>query len=581
MKANRIFIALLLALPALFLQSCLKDQEDVFDSPYSKRVSDFLQQAQDTLVKAPYGWALDYYPESNQQYGGVAYTIRFTRDNAIVRYENNPDDGEVKSRYSMKDDSGPVLSFDTYNDFLHVYATPKDGEYRGKEGDFEFVIDSIGSDRIKLKGKKSENTMYLRKLTADAAEYMEKVTEVSADFIFSEMKVTVGGKPYSIVITDLDNRQLALYDGNTLVGTSAYAFTDHGIRLYLPVTVNGVRIQDFTYDSATAKLSAGGVETTESFVDVNAIARLIGSVSVSNGAKTVTKTVPHLDKLLLACDASWVHLSKDGNTLTIAVDANPMATKARGSKIKVSNGTDEAQVQVLQYDLPALLGSYKLTMTAYDPDAEAFRQTTRNAKIRYTGSGKNRKYFLNVESGYGADYIFPLTYVQSANAFLMQSGQKVITLHGQSKTYYIGNAFNINKSQGTGVGTNAYNLISFEISDNGDIRASLCGPLFVISGGQLQYTGLTTQIIVLYAFTGEPFSEDNLAGWWDKWQNAVIEKTSTSSPAKPAPLFDDDAAGSGHDTALPQYKANRVARFDMDWSALLPSWNVKQVKPNK
>lgn len=581
MKANRIFIALLLALPALFLQSCLKDQEDVFDSPYSKRVSDFLQQAQDTLVKAPYGWALDYYPESNQSYGGVAYTIRFTRDNAIVRYENNPDDGEVKSRYSMKDDSGPVLSFDTYNDFLHVYATPKDGEYRGKEGDFEFVIDSIGSDRIKLKGKKSENTMYLRKLTADAAEYMEKVTEVSADFIFSEMKVTVGGKPYSIVITDLDNRQLALYDGNTLVGTSAYAFTDHGIRLYLPVTVNGVRLYDFTYDSATAKLSAGGVETTESFVDVNAIARLIGSVSVSNGAKTVTKTVPHLDKLQLACDASWVHLSKDGNTLTIAVDANPMATKARGSKIKVSNGTDEAQVQVLQYDLPALLGSYKLTMTAYDPDAEAFRQTTRNAKIRYTGSGKNRKYFLNVESGYGADYIFPLTYVQSANAFLMQSGQKVITLHGQSKTYYIGNAFNINKSQGTGVGTNAYNLISFEISDNGDIRASLCGPLFVISGGQLQYTGLTTQIIVLYAFTGEPFSEDNLAGWWDKWQNAVIEKTSTSSPAKPAPLFDDDAAGSGHDTALPQYKANRSARLGMDWSALLPSWNVKQVKPNK
>lgn len=581
MKANRIFIALLLALPALFLQSCLKDQEDVFDSPYSKRVSDFLQQAQDTLVKAPYGWALDYYPESNQSYGGVAYTIRFTRDNAIVRYENNPDDGEVKSRYSMKDDSGPVLSFDTYNDFLHVYATPKDGEYRGKEGDFEFVIDSIGSDRIKLKGKKSENTMYLRKLTADAAEYMEKVTEVSADFIFSEMKVTVGGKPYSIVITDLDNRQLALYDGNTLVGTSAYAFTDHGIRLYLPVTVNGVRLYDFTYDSATAKLSAGGVETTESFVDVNAIARLIGSVSVSNGAKTVTKTVPHLDKLQLACDASWVHLSKDGNTLTIAVEANPVATKARGSKIKVSNGTDEAQVQVLQYDLPALLGSYKLTMTAYDPDAEAFRQTTRNAKIRYTGSGKNRKYFLNVESGYGADYIFPLTYVQSANAFLMQSGQKVITLHGQSKTYYIGNAFNINKSQGTGVGTNAYNLISFEISDNGDIRASLCGPLFVISGGQLQYTGLTTQIIVLYAFTGEPFSEDNLAGWWDKWQNAVIEKTSTASPAKPAPLFDDDAAGSGHDTALPQYKANRVARFDMDWRSILPAWNVKQVKPNK
>lgn len=355
MKASKIFIALLIALPAIGLQSCLKDQEDVFDKSYSERMAEFLQQAQDTLVKAPYGWALDYYPESNQSYGGVAYTIRFTRDNAIVRYENNPDDGEVKSLYSMKDDSGPVLSFDTYNTFLHVYATPKDGEYRGKEGDFEFIIDSIGSDCVKLHGKKSENTMYLRKLTADAAEYMEKVTDLSADFIFSGMEVTIGGKPYRLVITDPDNRQLALYDGNTLVGTSAYAFTDHGIRLYLPVTVNGVRLYDFTYDSATAKLSAGGVETTKSFVDVNAIAKLIGSVSVSNGAKTVTKTVPHLDKLEVTCEASWVHLSKSGNTLTITVDANPMATKARGSKIKVSNGTDEAQVQVLQYDLPALL----------------------------------------------------------------------------------------------------------------------------------------------------------------------------------------------------------------------------------
>ena len=120
MKASKIFIALLLALPAIGLQSCLKDQEDVFDKSYSERMAEFLQQAQDTLVKAPYGWALDYYPESNQSYGGVAYTIRFTRDNAIVRYENNPDDGEVKSLYSMKDDSGPVLSFDTYNTFLHV-----------------------------------------------------------------------------------------------------------------------------------------------------------------------------------------------------------------------------------------------------------------------------------------------------------------------------------------------------------------------------------------------------------------------------------------------------------------------------
>ncbi len=150
MKATKLFIYLLLALPALFLQSCQTEEDNVFDKPYSERMGEFLQKAQDTLTASQNGWVLDYYPQRNQAYGGVAYTIKFTRDNAIVRYENNPDDGEVKSLYKMKEDDGPVLSFDTYNTFLHIYATPKNGEYRGKEGDFEFVIDSIGADRIKI-----------------------------------------------------------------------------------------------------------------------------------------------------------------------------------------------------------------------------------------------------------------------------------------------------------------------------------------------------------------------------------------------------------------------------------------------
>ncbi len=94
------------------------------------------------------------------------------------------------------------------------------------------------------------------------------------------------------------------------------------------------------------------------------------------------------------------------------------------------------------------------------------------------------------------------------------------------------------KKSGTGTGTGAYNLISFTIADNGDISASLCGPLFSISNGQVQYTGLTTEKIILWAYTGEPFTSENLAGWWDKWTNPVLTKrASTSSSAKPSILL--------------------------------------------
>ena len=580
MKANKLFIYLLLALPALFLQSCQTEEENVFDKSYAERMDDFLQKAQETLVASQYGWALDYYPKSNQSYGGVAYTIKFTRDNAIVRYENKPDDGEVKSLYKMKEDDGPVLSFDTYNTFLHTYATPKSGEYRGKEGDFEFVIDSIGADRIKIHGKRSLNTMYLRKLSGESSEYMEKVTDLTNLFVFSDVALNIGGKPYTLVITDKNNRQLAIYDGDKIIAESAYAFTDKGIRLYEPITLNGVQLYDLTLDKATAKFTGTGVESTASNVDVNLIANMIGAINASNGEKTITKTIPYLSKLNISCDASWVQLSKEGNKLIIKVEANPVATNARGAKLKISNGTAEAQVQILQFDLSALMGTYELTMTSYVSEKKGFFENTRTARLRYAGSGANRKFYLNVHSDYGSDYVFPLTYVASANAFLMQSGQKVLTVQGRNVTYNIGNAFNIDEKSGTGTGTGAYNLISFTVADNGDISASLCGPLFSIINGQAQYTGLTTERILLWAYTGEPFTSENLAGWWDRWINPVITKKATASPAKPS-ILPEESFDNTESVLMPQYLPNRIARFDVDWNSFLTTSAASQVKLNK
>ena len=123
--------------------------------------------------------------------------------------------------YKMKEDVDRFLSFDTYNTFLHILCYSKRiGEYLGKEGDFEFVIDSIGADRIKIHGKRSLNTMYLNKLSGEASEYIEKVTELTNLFVFSDVALNIGGKPYTLVVTDKNNRQLAIYDGDKVVAES-------------------------------------------------------------------------------------------------------------------------------------------------------------------------------------------------------------------------------------------------------------------------------------------------------------------------------------------------------------------------
>ena len=584
MKATKLFIYLLLALPAFFLQSCQTEEDNVFDKPYSERMGEFLQKAQDTLTASQYGWVLDYYPQSNQVYGGVAYTIKFTHDDAIVRYEKNPDDGEVKSLYKMKEDDGPVLSFDTYNAFLHKYATPKKGEYRGMEGDFEFVIDEIKADYIKVHGKRSLNTMYLRKLSEPATDYIEQVTDLTNLFVFSDFNLNIGGKAYTLVITDRDNRQLTIYDGNTPIAESAYTFTDRGIRLYEPITINGAVVYDLAFDKETAKLSGNGVQTTSSKIDVNVIANLIGTVDVSNGAKKIKKTIPYLSWLNVSCDASWVHLTKEGNTLTVDVDANAIATKARGAKIKISNGIDEASAAVMQYDLSALMGYYELKMTSYvagDNNKDVLKVNTRQARLRYEGSGANRKFYLNVSSPYGDDFVFPLTYVASAKAFLMQSCQNVITLRNSRATYYIANSFNIDANRGTGTDTDFYNLITFSVNENGDISASLCGPLFVKVNGQLRYVNLTTERFILNAYSSEPFSDDNIVAMLDMWINPVITKrSSSSSSAKPA-ILPEETSDNTLSLQMPQYLPNRIPSFEVDFSSRLTTSVAKQVKLNK
>ena len=535
MKIKHIFLYLLLAMPSFLLQSCLKDQEDTFDKPSSERMEEYLQAAQDTLVNAPYGWALDYYPESNQSYGGYAYTIQFTKDHATVRYENKPDDGTETSLYKMKQDDGPVLSFDSYNTFLHTYATPSDGQYRGKEGDFEFVIDSVGSDLVKVHGKKSLNTMYLHKLTEPAANYMAKVVDKGDSFILSEADCEVNGTPYELVFTDLTNRQVSIYANGHYLTSTAYNFTDKGIRLYQAYTVNGVKVQDINYDDEKLTMSADNITSDKLWVSPEVLAELVGNIGTGKNAKTITKTLPHLDQVKVSCDASWVHVSQSGNKLTIKIDANPDESKVRKTYVTFTNGNYSSSISVTQIELSAILGTYELTMSAYSSDKGDFTNVKTPVTLAYeTDENGEQQLYLTISND-GMTYKFPAIYMQSAQAILLQSGQLLTTY----KNYYIGDVFLYANNQGwTEASDHFFDLLTFDADENGNVITTLNGPLFYTEDGQsLEYTGYAVSSIYLEAFSGYPFTSNNILGWVDKFSkpnkktNMTMVKTS-SSPAK-------------------------------------------------
>ena len=230
---------------ATIFASCLKDQDDYFDRSASERMQDVMTLVKQTLRSSPYGWEFDYYPGGNLAYGGVVYTVRFDSLTATVGCSLLPDSTET-TYYRITNDNGPVLTFDTYNRLMHYFSTPSSSEYEAKGGEFEFVVTEVTDDLITLYGKKTRNTMYLRRLTAPADDYATQTVAVF-DNIPQGFSGTLGTSQVEGFIS-LVNKRLTLVAGSDSV-SMPFAFNRQGLRLYQPVSIGGLSVQSLCYDA--------------------------------------------------------------------------------------------------------------------------------------------------------------------------------------------------------------------------------------------------------------------------------------------------------------------------------------------
>ncbi len=256
MKSNRTLFCILTFFVAGLLQSCLKDQEDIFDTPSALRMQEVLDNAKKTLTGSEEGWVFDYYPDRYQSYGGYVYTLKFDDRQVSVGFEWAPGMFE-SSLYKLTNDNGPVLSFDSYNTMMHYFATPSFDLYESFDGDFEFIIMDVTDDQIKLRGKRTGNTMYLHRLTRPAADYIDAVVDLGDNMIFSSGTGTWGGSEISCEL-DMDYRHIYLtyVNGGELLQTEAsFILTENGIRFYDPVELDGATLAEMNLDVNTSTLT--------------------------------------------------------------------------------------------------------------------------------------------------------------------------------------------------------------------------------------------------------------------------------------------------------------------------------------
>lgn len=267
---NKAYLFLLMVLTALMMQSCLKDQEDAFDRASSLRLQDALEQTQKVLTTQGL-WAFDFYPRGEYYYGGYPMVLKFEKDKVTawrLKEEEEMLSGSKEiilsdvSEYKMKDDYGPVLSFDTYNDVIHYFSTPRNNSawYQAMQGDFEFIIDSIGTDKIKVHGKKSQNTMYLRAFQGAPEQYLAKAASNKDEFIYSGATISDNGQSVPVGF-DLDYRQIVLNKGTEKEEEVAFCFTDDGLRLCKPIIINGQPTDElaFNVEQQTLTTKTGGI----------------------------------------------------------------------------------------------------------------------------------------------------------------------------------------------------------------------------------------------------------------------------------------------------------------------------------
>lgn len=236
------------ALLAFTLQSCSNKEEEIFEESPSARLQALMDKTQATLVSSENGWVMDYFPDRDLSYGGFLYILKFNKQSVEAYCELSDDLSEsIESLYKLSNDDGAVLSFDSYNEFLHFFATPSSGRYEAYDGDFEFKIMKVEDDLITLKGKRSGNAIYLHRLKEEPVQYLEKCVETSENIFAPKASGTYGGTAIDAFV-DPDVRYITIYLNGGEYG-QYFLPTPTGVRFVEPLEINGATISELSYNN--------------------------------------------------------------------------------------------------------------------------------------------------------------------------------------------------------------------------------------------------------------------------------------------------------------------------------------------
>ena len=261
----------MVAVLALAQTSCSSDDR-VFDDSSANRMENAINEYKELLVSAENGWCLEMFPGEKHEYLGASIYLKFDKDGKVTAtsdYHPVKDGYNVgdlfESRYELIKQQGPLLSFITYNPFVHIWSEPSNSDVDGYESDYEFVVTKASATEFELKGRKRGVTLHMYALDKDT-DWKKSITELSdmrkkcaalkTIALFSGSNKLGSGK-----ITETDFK----VSGENGVYKSSFLITKTGIKLYAPINIDGKSVSEFTYNAEAKELNAVGSDVKLAF----------------------------------------------------------------------------------------------------------------------------------------------------------------------------------------------------------------------------------------------------------------------------------------------------------------------------
>lgn len=299
-KFLNISLLAIVALTSLTLGSCKNEVDEIFDEDAVARLEKAKADYIDILTSNGGKWQMEYYANSNEP--GYVYLMTFRTDGSVTISGKNqwighvegeslniPTYGSQTSLWEVITDNGPVLTFNTFNKYFHVFADPEDIPSMsdedtdetgyGHEGDYEFDLMSYANDTLHITGKKYGIDMIMTRVDASVDDhvYMDEVVAMADSFFNAKIPQVYINLPSGVrwIVKNGATSILKMFrEGEDEISTAEthnVIITHDGLSFMNPLTLDGYTIQNFIRQADGSLLCRDDNTTTITADDLNRV----------------------------------------------------------------------------------------------------------------------------------------------------------------------------------------------------------------------------------------------------------------------------------------------------------------------